>query len=276
MPFTGSRLAGLVLGALVVLGIAGCGGESETRSPTWFAGSGTDGRNAAADATAPGARDFLVQLADAQTSAQSVTMDITMSVAGEEIVAHGQTRVGEDPADVEMSMTMEMPGLGTMEMRFVDGVMYLSLGAESDDTFVAIDADDELFGDQLTLMLEQMDPAVQMELMKDALLDLRQEGDAEQIDGVEAVPYVVVMDAAAVVEASGATAEELEGAELPETIESTIYVGPDNLLRRMAMDVMGMEMTMDFSAWGQDVVIEAPGPEQIFDGDAEDLFSDAA
>lgn len=276
MPFTGSRLTALLLAALVVLGVAGCGGESGTRPPTWFAGGGSDGRNADGTASEVGARAFLVQVADAQTTAQSVTIDITMSMAGEEVVAHGQTRAGDDPSDVEMTMTMEMPGLGTMEMRFVDGVMYMGLGAESGDKFIAIDADDEMFGEDLALMLEQMDPAAQMELMKDAVLDVRQEGDAEQIDGVEAVPHVVVMDAAALVEASGVTAEDLEGADLPETIESTIYVGPDTLPRRLVMDLMGMEMTMDFSAWGEDVTIEAPGADQILEGDLTDLFSDAA
>lgn len=275
MRFTGSRLVGLVLAAVVVLGLAGCGDESGSRPPTWFTAGDSDGRNT----DAPGDEDaqaFLVQVADAQTSAQTVTMDLVMSVAGDDIVAHGQTRAGDDPADVEMAMTMEMPGLGAMEMRFVDGVMYMSLGAESDDKFVAIDADDEMFGEDLALMLEQMDPAAQMELMKDAVVDFRQEGDAEEIDGVEAVPYVVVLDAAVAMEASGATAEELEGLDVPETIESTIFVGPDDLPRRMVMELMGMEMTMDFSAWGEDVLIEAPGPDEILEGDLEDLFSDVA
>lgn len=275
MRSTGSRLVGLALGVVVVLGLAACAGDPEARPSSWFGGGANDARSAEA-ATGEDARAFLVQVTDAQTAVESVTMDITTSVAGEEVVAHGQSRMGEDPTDVEMAMTMEMPGLGTMEMRFVDEVMYMSLGAESDGKFVAIDADDEMFGEDFALMLEQMDPAVQMELMKEAVLDFRQEGDPETIDGVEAVPYVVELDFEAVMEGSGVPTGELPEGELPETVETTIFVGPDDLPRRMVMDTMGMQMAMDFSAWGEEVVIEAPAPDQILEGGLEELMSDVA
>lgn len=273
MRSTGSRLVGLALGVVVVLGLAGCGGDPEARPPTWFGSEASDARHAEAPAEED-ARAFLVQVTDAQMAVESVTMDITMSVAGEDVVAHGQSRMGEDPTDVEMAMTMEMPGLGTMEMRFVDQVMYMSLGAESDGKFVAIDADDEMFGEDFALMLEQMDPSVQMELMKDAVLDFRQEGDPEQIDGVEAVPYVLELDFEAVMEGSGVPTDELPEGELPETVETTIFIGPDDLPRRMVMDTMGTQMTMDFSAWGAEVVIEAPAPDEILEGGLEELMSD--
>ncbi|GAA1735458.1 hypothetical protein GCM10009710_14840 [Aeromicrobium alkaliterrae] len=266
---------GALAGAALVLGLAACGGDSGSRPPTWFSQgeqtSRDDGGKGGADA-----RAFMVQVTDAQAAVQTVTMDLRMSLEGEELVGQAQTRTGDDPTDVDMVMTMEMPGLGTMEMRLIDQVLYLSLGIESDGKFVRIDADDEMFGEQFDLMLEQMDPRVQMAMMKDAVLDYRQEGDPETIDGVEATPYVVVMDTEAVMEASGAPAEDLEGVPLPDTLESTIFVGPDDLPRRLVMDMIGVEMTMDFSGWGEPVVIEAPPADQILEGGFEDLFSDQA
>ena len=42
-------------------------------------------------------------------------------------------------------------------------------------------------------------------------------------------------------------------------------VGPDNLPRRVAVDMEAMSMTMDYSQWGEDVTVEKPADDEITD-----------
>jgi len=218
-----------------------------------------------------------VQVSDAQAEVETLSMTFSMSVMGQEVTGTSQTRlISQDPVEVEMAMQFEMPGFGTMDMRLVDGVVYMSLGEQTDGRFVTIDLATDPMGQEFALMLEQLDPAAQMAAAKEAVLEYRQEGEPETIDGVEATPYVLVLDTAAVMELSGAPTEDLEGVELPETLEYTMFVGPDDLPRRTVTDVMGVQMTMDFSGYGEDVVIEAPSADQVIEGGLQDLFSYAA
>lgn len=164
-------------------------------------------------------------------------------------------------------MTMSMPGLGDMEIRLVEGVLYMNMGAMTENKFVVVDTEQGPMAEQFGPMLGQMDPRRQIELFEEALVEIEQEGEAEQIDGVEATPYRLVLDTETIVSASGANEEDLQGVDLPETLEFIMFVGEDDLPRRIVMDMMGTASTIDFSGWGDDVEISAPGADEITDVD---------
>jgi hypothetical protein len=59
---------------------------------------------------------------------------------------------------------------------------------------------------------------------------------------------------------------------MPETVAYTIYVGPDNLPRRMLSQIPGAggaRATIDYSKWGGDVSITKPKASEIT---KKDLF----
>ena len=60
-----------------------------------------------------------------------------------------------------------------------------------------------------------------------------QKGKAIELDGVKAQPYVIVVDP------SKLSAAKEAGESLPKTLEYTMYVGPDNLPRRMITELPG-------------------------------------
>jgi hypothetical protein len=55
-----------------------------------------------------------------------------------------------------------------------------------------------------------------------------------------------------------------------------MFVGPDNLPRRMVTELAGAETTIDYSKWGEPVDIKAPPAKDVSDQDVSSLLSGAA
>ena len=152
-------------------------------------------------------------------------------------------------------------------MRLVDKVFYLNFGPLTDNKFATLDLTDESnpatkqFGD----ILDNVDPAKQLEQLKDAVTSFEKKGAAKEIDGVQAQPYEVVVDGSKVSAAAGLEGQGAQG--VPETLTYTMFIGPDNLPRRIATDIAGTSMTLDYSKWGEDVEVEAPAKSEITDKD---------
>jgi len=65
--------------------------------------------------------------------------------------------------------------------------------------------------------------------------------------------------------AKGATLDQAAaaGVTLPATFEYTFWIGPDDLVRKMAFDLMGSQTEMTFSNWGAGAPVTAPTADQI-------------
>lgn len=242
------------------LGLAGCGGPETT------SGGGDEaavGEDAGTELTA---ENFFEELSAAQVEAGSarVTMDLGEAAGG--VAMEGDVVVGESVEDTAMSATMETgdTGPGRVEMRLVDGVLYMNLGAMTEDTFAALDLQDEddPVVQQFGSLTDSFDPARQLETLEGAVTGFEQAGAPQQLDGVEATPYRVSVDGAAVLENAGQDPAAL-GAAVPEELVYTFFVGPDNLPRRIVTDAAAASLTMDFSRWGEEVVIEKPTDDEI-------------
>lgn len=246
------------------LGLAACGGDDT--------GSGGDtssvGEKADTELTQ---ENFFTEVTKAQQDAGTSHVEMAFGVGGQDIEASGDVSTGKTAADSAMSMTMTLGAQGEMEMRLIDGVLYMNMGSMSQNKFAKIDLKDESnpLGEQYGSLLDSVDPSKQIEQMQDAVTGFEQKGEAEELDGVEATPYVVTVDSSKLTEQLGATGQD--AAQVPETLTYTMYVGPDNLPRRILMDVAGTKMTMDYSKWGEDVTIEAPAKDQISDVDLSQM-----
>lgn len=248
--------ATVVLGGL---GLAGCG--SETTS-----GGGDDvavGEDAGTELTE---ENFFEELSAAQVEAGTARVTLDLGEAAGGVTMEGDVVIGESVEDTAMSATMETGegGPGSIEMRLVDGVFYMNFGPMTEDKFATLDLNDEddPIVQQFGSLTESFDPARQLEALEGAITGFEQSGEPEQIDGVGATPYRVSVDGATIVENSGQDPAALGGA-VPEELVYTFYVGPDNLPRRIVTDAAGMSLAMDFSRWGEEVVVEKPADDEL-------------
>ena len=218
--------------------------------------------------------NFFDEVLQAQAKAGTSHIAMDLEVGGQAIEADGDIKVGKTAADTAMAMTMEIgqAGMGSLEMRLLDEVFYLNFGPMTSNKFAKIDLTDESnpIGKQFGDILGNVDPSQQLREFEDAVKSFEQKGKAIELDGVKAQPYVIGIDPSKIKSAKGASES------LPKTVEYTMYVGPDNLPRRLVSDlpaVMGSgagTSTIDFSKWGEEVSISKPKASEITD---KDLFS---
>lgn len=244
---------------LAGLGLAGCGAESTN-------GGGDDVAVGQESGTELTQENFFEALSAAQIEAGAarVTMDLGEAAGG--VAMEGDVVVGESVRDTAMAATLETgdAAAGTVEMRLVDGVFYMNFGAMTENKFAVLDLNDEddPIVQQFGSLTDSFDPARQLEVLEGAVTGFEQAGEPEQIDGVETTPYRVSVHAATILENSGQDPAALGGA-MPDELEYTFYVGPDDLPRRIVTDAGAMSLTMDFSRWGEEVVIEKPSDDEI-------------
>ncbi|WP_019143684.1 LolA-like protein [Aeromicrobium massiliense] len=262
-----SMLAATALAAALVLGACGSDGGSDASSDTSAAASKD------AEPATLTKDDFAERIADAQVEAGTSHMTMTVDAAGQKITGEGDVRVSDDPAKTAVSMTMDTGETGAMDLVLVDQVMYMRLGQLTSGKYVKIDLTDESnpIGKQYGSLVDQLDPSAQVEQLDEAISGFEATGDPVQIDGVEAQPYEVTVDTAKLQEAAGQSAGQ-GAAGMPATIEYTMWIGPDDLIRRMTTTSAGT-VTVDYSKWGEDLDIAAPKASEITD---QDPFSTAS
>lgn len=241
----------------------GCGSAEKTAG----GGASGDAGSVAEDAAqnvALTSDNFIETVTEAQLEAGSTHVEMTIGSQGQSIEASGDLEIGDDPTDTAMTMTMTMPGMGEMDMRLVDQVLYMNMGQMTQDKFAKIDLSDPSnpAGKSFEDMVGQMDPSKSLQNFEGAIKSVETDGETEEIDGVETQPHTVVIDTTKVAEDAGGLGGG--AASLPDEISYTFWVGTaDNLPRKMTMDVAGAAIEMTFSKWGEDVDVEAPPADQI-------------
>lgn len=214
--------------------------------------------------------NFFQEITAAQLEAGTSHVVMQVGAEGQEFSAEGDIISGETAEDTAMAMTMDLgQSAGQVEMRLVDNVFYMNFGPMTQNKFAEIDLEDENnpLGQQFGSIVDNVDPAQQLEQLEGSVTGFEQNGDAIELDGVQATPYEVTVDSSALTEGMGAAAEDLPEGSLPEEITYSMFVGPDNLIRRMVIDVAGTATQLDFTKWGEDVTIEKPADDEISDED---------
>jgi hypothetical protein len=220
---------------------------------------------------------FVDKITAATLKARTSHVEMAIDAGAQAITAKGDLEVGKTAADSAMAMTMDMGagGMGTLEIRLVDEIFYMNFGQMTQNKFAKIDLTDKSnpIGKQYGEIVDQLDPSRQMEQLAKALKSFEKKGQPQEIDGVQAQPYAVVVDTSKIADLAGLTGAP--AAQVPDTITYTMFVGPDNLPRRIVTDVAGSKLTMDYSKWGEDVNIEAPPAGEISDLDLSKMMSGA-
>lgn len=254
-----------VLFASVLLAATGAcaGAESDSGSGAGDTAKAAD-TAAAVDTSGELTKDnFVERLSAAQLKAGSSHMEMTMSLGATEAVVSGDMLVSEKPEDIRAAMTMDM-GQMAMDIRMIGTVMYMNMGQLSGGKFFKIDLNDSdnPLAEQYGSVTEQLDPTEQLEKFRAGLVEFDNQGEGGTVDGVETTRVRLVLDTKKTLDLSGEEAENL-GAKMPETLEYTLYVGDDDLMRKMEIDLGGMPSTITWSKWGEPVDVEAPAESEI-------------
>jgi hypothetical protein len=261
-------LAASALAPLLAAGLVACGGDSGSGSG---ADSASEPTSQAANVSAglqegdevdPG--EFVQTVTDgleASTTAH-LSMSLTMGSAGE-MKAEGDVDYTTTPP--QMAMTMSSPMLGDdMEIRMVDGVMYISMGQLTQGKFWKLDPSDPkgpLAG--MEGMLDQLDPAKAMKSMEDGISSVVFAGEEDGLDH-----YELTVDMNKMLDSMGGDLPKGAAAQLPESVTYDLWLDDQGRFTKMVMDQLPMggtsgSMEMNVTGWGEDATIEAPPADQV-------------
>lgn len=248
--------------AAVSLMLTGCGDKDTATKDT--AGSAEVGEKAEIALTAD---NFIAEITKAQTRARSSHVDMKIDAAGQKVGAAGEVVVGSTAAETRAALKMDMGSTGSFDMRLIDQNFYINLGPLTDNKYSKVDLTDKSnpISAQYSEIIDGLDPAKQIDVFKDAMTSVKSKGKAIELDGVKAQPYEIVLDTSKIPSIAKLGAEA--GGSIPKEIVYTMFVGPDNLPRRLVTDVAGSGVTVDYSKWGEPVDIKAPPKSEISDKD---------
>lgn len=265
MNTTWRAFGALTLASALIL--TGCGDKKDDSAkagdaPAKASTSGSDLQQA----------NFLTTVGDAQIKAKTSHVTMTMKMAGQSVTAEGDMRTGKEVKDSAVAMKMNMGGQGALEMRVVDGIMYMNMGPMSGNQFMKVDLNDTSspLTQQYGNIFEQFDSASQLKAYEKSLKSLTEKGDGGTIDGVNTTEWVLVLDPAKIAETTG-----VDATALPKDMSLTMFIGEDNLPRKVlsVMNAAGanVEMEMLYTKWGEPVDISAPPKDQISDKSLAEL-----
>ncbi|MFN8194137.1 MAG: LppX_LprAFG lipoprotein [Nocardioidaceae bacterium] len=266
MRSTRSRFLAALAAPLLVVALAGCGGDTSGDATS----DGGGDASAASSGYQPGDEvdvdEFLGQMKSGVESSTTATIGMKMSASGIEISADGQVDYTTTPPSMAMKMTMPMLGDEPIDIRLVDGKVYMNMGAMSQGKFIAADLDDpnSPLGD-LSSMTDSFDPVSSFEKFKDGIDKVVFVGD-ETLDGDDVSHFTATLDSSKISDALAGLNAGAGTADLPKTLEYDLWTDSDNRVRKVSMemgDLATLEMTT--SNWGEDVTIEAPPSDQITD-----------
>jgi len=255
----------LVAGVLVVLTLAACGSGS--------AGKATASKSSKVSTIAlvAGAADAAAQ---AKTAKLSGSMTIAFSGKQIDVPIEGAIDFEQQAASLRVDMSKLGEGVmsGAMEIRIVDGSMYMNMGA-----LLGARADDLLHGkDWIGIDMSGLGADGGTQNPADMLQSLRGAGDVREvghtmIDGTETTHYRADIDVQKamekVPEKYRATAEQ--GMKvLGTTFPIDVWIDNDGLPRRFAIDIEipgkgSVKESIDYTDFGADVSIDAPPADEV-------------
>lgn len=275
MTTTRTRLASVVGAGALVLALGACSDDSGD------AGSPTSAASTSAQATVPEVAEgeevdiaeFVAMMkSPGEEKLSSYTMTMNMKTGGEDLTMEGAVDVsGEDPA---LDLDMTVPGAGKMQMRMVDGRLFMAMpGITPEGKFMEIPP--EQLGDTASA-LEQVDVTSQMDSWEQAARKVVYVGE-EDVDGTTMRHYSVTVDSAAAMDAAGVTGDDAAAASaaMGDDFVYEVWLDDDNLMRKLAFDMEGTVTEMFADNWGEPQDIQAPPAEDIVDGFGGDTDADS-
>ena len=250
------------LGAAAVLTLAGLTACGDDDSPSSDEPKASESSSTATSPSAGATIDPSTFVDDVLAAmSEPTTAHLTMAMTGgsAEVSMEGDVDYTTKPAEMALTMSSSMMALGgdsdsasTIDVRVVDGVMYLKMPFGQSGKWVKLELG-EKGGPLSEDMLDQLDPGAQLESLKDAITKVEDAG--EDASGHH---YVLTVRSDAFRELQ----DQLGGsgkADLPEVLTYDVWTDDEGRLAKsvVALGELGT-VTMAFTDWGEDVDIEAP------------------
>lgn len=236
---------------LSTLAIAGCGSATDLSQSQ---GASLTQQNFASAMTA------------ATSSARSVHMTGSFTVQGQRItLAADESMTTGSFKDAAAAMTLNVAGMGSVEVRIVSGVVYINAGdlglpSMSGKPWMKVDLTDESnpMGAAFA-KIAAMNPA---DLMKgfQSISTLTEVG-TETVDGIQATHYEVSVDTAKIGDLVGMPHGTT--GSMPKTLTYDVWVDGANRPVEITIDNPMVTVDLHFSAWGQPVHVVAPPASQV-------------
>ncbi len=285
-----TRVLSGVAGSVLLLTVAACGGDGggtaeDTPDSGTVSSATTDAEESpAADDTEEPATDESgaeggydsTELLDAMKAAiaDAESAHVTMEVNGngqQAMTGEGDVSYAGDSTAMQMTMSIPQKGTGEMEIRMLDGVMYMAMPPMTPKgKFVKIDTNDpnSPLGDLGGVTTG--DPLATFDAFDAGLQDVEYVG-AEDVEGEQMDHYVLTVDAKKAAKAQGQKWQQ----GMPDTISYDMWLDDSDLMRRIEFDMGAMMgqggsggsggMVMTMSDWGKPVSVKAPPAKDLME-----------
>jgi hypothetical protein len=256
-----------VAGLVVLTTLAGCGGGSDPAAdespasasvssavvPSEEASESESAEPVEGQAGGYDAQELLAAMKAAVAKHQSTHLTLTADGA-QAMSGEGDVSYAGDTTVMQMKMKSPSLGQGTIEMRLVDGIMYMAMPPMTPaGKFIKLDTNDpnSPFGNLGGIT--QGDPLATFDAF-DAGLKKAVYVGAEDVDGEQMDHYVLTVDSAKAAKAQGAPSAGPGG-----DITYDLWLDDQDLMRRMQLDAPGGGgMTITTDDWGEPVNVKAP------------------
>jgi hypothetical protein len=212
--------------------------------------------------------DFVETVRDGLESSTTAHMTMVISAGSSgKVTAEGDIDYTTTPPGLAMTMSMPAAAGGDMDIRMVDGVVYLSMGELTQGKFWKIDPSDPngpLASLGMDKLMDQLDPGTSLEAMKSGISKVTYVGEE---DGLQ--HYELTLDMKKMMDSMGADLPQGSLAQLPDSVTYDLWLDDQNRFTKMTMDELPMgagttgSMEMTISDWGKDADIEAPPADQV-------------
>lgn len=211
--------------------------------------------------------NFASTLSTVTSQARSVHISGVFKVQGHAVTLSADESMGGTSfKDARASMTMTLPGQGSVELRLVGGVLYvhgpqLGLSQQASKPWVKLDLTDPSnpVGQMFSRITNNMNPSKLADAFK-AIARLSKVGP-ENIDGLQTMHYRVSVDTSRLGSLLGIPAGSSAG--MPKTLTYNVWVDAKNRPVQLSMINSGFTVQLQFSKWGEPVHVVAPPASQV-------------
>jgi LppX_LprAFG lipoprotein len=250
-------LAAVAVAPLLLAGLAACSDDEPTAADETSDSASPSASPATAGPIDPATfvDDVIGGLVDASTA------HLSMSLKGgpAEVTMTGDVDYSSNPPEMSMSMKNAALGDGSIEVRLVDGVMYMQMPQLGKGRWIKVDlaGSDSPLGDDL---LKQMNPETQLKALKDSVTKVEYVGE-EDVDGDNLKHYTMTVRSEAFRDLQDQLGAAGSGAadKLPSVLTYDLWTDDDGMLRQTEIQLGDLgSVTMTMSDWGEPVDIQAP------------------
>lgn len=205
--------------------------------------------------------NFAKRMNKALVGAGSAQITQHRKLAQKDVTVEGELQIAKKSQDTRVKITGEAMSSG-FDIRKIDDDMYTKLTLFTRDRFAQQDWSEEPQGMAVPFwnMVNAANASHMVSDFRHATLDFEKSGSEKKMDGVSAQPYTVTVDASKVT-----AIDEYNRSMMPDRIDYTVYIGSDDLPRKVELKQDSINITTEFAEWGSSVDIDEPEKSELSD-----------